>query len=77
MSNKSTIAGLALALAVLTHIPLAQASDNTAAPTSSEQKNPCSPKKEVANPCGPAKKKAVNPCGPTNPCGPRKRKSAE
>ena len=77
MSKKSTVAALALALAGLSAAPLALSADAPANPTSSEQKNPCGPKKEASNPCGPAKKKASNPCGPANPCGPKKRKAAE
>ncbi len=77
MSKKTTVAALALALAGLSAAPLAHSADAPANPTSAEQKNPCGPKKETANPCGPAKKKTANPCGPSNPCGPKKRKAAE
>lgn len=77
MSKKSTVAALAMALAGLAAAPLAQSADATTAPAGAEQKNPCGPKKEAANPCAPAKKKAANPCGPANPCAPKKRKSAE
>jgi uncharacterized membrane protein len=76
MSKKSTVAALAIALAGLAVAPLAQSAD-TPAPAGAEQKKPCAPKKEASNPCGPAKKKAANPCGPSNPCGPKKRKSAD
>jgi uncharacterized low-complexity protein len=77
MSKKSTVAALAMALAGLAAAPMAHSADAPSNPTSTDQKNPCGPKKEAANPCGPAKKKAANPCGPSNPCGPKKRKAAE
>ena len=77
MSKKTTVAALALALAGLSAAPLAHSADAPTSPTSAEQKNPCGPKKESANPCSPAKKKVANPCGPSNPCGPKKRKAAE
>lgn len=56
MSKKSTLAGLALALAGLSVAPLARATDAPITPTDSKQKNPCSPKKST-NPCAPVKKK--------------------
>ncbi len=77
MSKKSTVAALAMALAGLAAAPLAHSADAPTTPAGVEQKNPCGPKKEAANPCGPAKKKAANPCGPANLCGPKKRKAAE
>ena len=77
MSKKSTVAALAIALAGLAAAPLAKSADAPTTPAGAEQKNPCGPKKEATNPCGPAKKKAANPCGPANPSGPKKRKAAE
>ena len=77
MSKKSTVAALALAIAGLSAAPLAQSANAPTPPTGAEQKNPCGPKKESANPCAPAKKKAANPCGPANPCAPKKRKATE
>ena len=77
MSKKTTVAALALALAGLSAAPLAYSADAPVNPAGAEQKNPCGPKKEASNPCGPAKKKAANPCGPANPCSPKKRKSSE
>ena len=77
MNKKSTVAALAMALAGLATAPLAQPADAPTKPAGAEQKSPCGPKKEAANPCGPAKKKAATPCGPANPCGPKKRKAVE
>ena len=77
MSKKSTVAALALALAGLSGAPFAHSADAPTTPAGAEQKNPCGPKKESANPCGPAKKKTANPCGPANPRGSKKRKAAE
>lgn len=77
MKKKSTVAALALALAGLAASPIAHSADAPATPAGAEQKNPCGPKKDASNPCGPAKKKASNPCGPSNPCAPKKRKSAD
>ena len=77
MSKKSTVAALVLALSGLAAAPIAHAADAPKTPAGAEQKNPCGPKKDATNPCGPVKKKATNPCGPANPCGPKKRKTTD
>ena len=50
MSKKSTVAALAVALAGLAAAPLAHSADAPTNPPGAEQKNPCGPKKESANP---------------------------